>query len=703
MKVIMKRKHENEDSDSLSQPLKKPHLSSASLTRSRFSPELFNPETLTKHQAEYQTSQPYRHGVISNFISDGLLRSVRTEVLTHISFTPKETDIYKIQQSGDLANLDGLDPAQLMHLPNLVQVRDALYSTEFRAFLEDVTGTGKLSGKKMDMAINIYTPGSYLLCHDDVIGTRRLSYILYLTDPDEPWKAEWGGGLRLYATEKKRNERGEEVKVPMPEHVKVIPPGWGQLSFFAVQPGESFHDVEEVYPPEKGSQQHGEQRTRMAISGWYHIPQEDEDGYEEGLEQKLVERSSLSQLQGKEADEFEEPRPQSLRFDQMRQRQIEQQVEQGKVMATDNDPTLLTELDLNILLQYITPHYLTPAMTEQLASSFEENSFLQLDRFLCDKFANPLNDFVLKHDKLNPDNDGNDENRCRDWRTARPPHKHRFAFHQPTQQDFCRPETDSSPKDLPLANLMTQLFPSTAFRKWLSIITGLNISGDACLDLLARRFRRGRDYALASAYEGQDPRLEFSLGCTASGGWENDQVDHKEGDVNVDHASLGIKGDTEIADGKPGADKGKTHTEVGGEEVYMAHDDEDDDDDHASENVLSTTDLTTAHPNRKATSDPAIYKDEEDDAILFADPPAWNRFSLVLRDRGTLRFVKYVSRAAEGDRWDIKGVIELGEGVWDEGDHAEGEDDPGDEAVTETDDEEEETDVDSEDEFEGFG
>lgn len=247
--AIMKRKYEAETSTSNgeSEPFKKPHLSSTHTPgiHSHFHPALFEPKTLTTYQAAYQDSQPYRHGVIPALISDTLLRSVRTEILTHISFTPKETDIYKIQQSGDLANLDGLDSAQLADLPSLVTLRDALYSAEFRAFLEDVTGAGKLSGKKTDMAINIYTPGSYLLCHDDVIGTRRVSYILYLTDPDEPWQAEWGGGLRLYATEKKRNKGGEEVKVPLPEHVKVIPPTWGQLSFFAVQPGESFHDVEE--------------------------------------------------------------------------------------------------------------------------------------------------------------------------------------------------------------------------------------------------------------------------------------------------------------------------------------------------------------------------------------------------------------------------------------------------------------------------
>lgn len=34
--------------------------------------------------------------------------------------------------------------------------------------------------------------------HDDVISTRAVSFIIYLTDPDEPWTAEDGGALELY-------------------------------------------------------------------------------------------------------------------------------------------------------------------------------------------------------------------------------------------------------------------------------------------------------------------------------------------------------------------------------------------------------------------------------------------------------------------------------------------------------------------------
>jgi Rps23 Pro-64 3,4-dihydroxylase Tpa1-like proline 4-hydroxylase len=103
------------------------------------------------------------------------------------------------------------------------------------------------------MAINVYTPGCYLLCHDDVIGSRRVSYILYLTDPDKPWKAEWGGALRLYDTTCVEGEDGQVTRVPDPEPSLSISPSFNQLSFFAVQPGQSFHDVEEVYARESAA------------------------------------------------------------------------------------------------------------------------------------------------------------------------------------------------------------------------------------------------------------------------------------------------------------------------------------------------------------------------------------------------------------------------------------------------------------------
>jgi hypothetical protein len=53
-------------------------------------------------------------------------------------------------------------------------------------------------------------------------------------------------------------------------------------------------------------------------------------------------------------------------------------------------------------------------------------------------------------------------------------------------------------------------------------------------------------------------------------------------------------------------------------------------------------------------------EDEDDDATLLTVQPGFNRLLLVLRDEGVMRFVKYVSAAAEGSRWDVCGEYEVG-------------------------------------------
>ena len=53
-------------------------------------------------------------------------------------------------------------------------------------------------------------------------------------------------------------------------------------------------------------------------------------------------------------------------------------------------------------------------------------------------------------------------------------------------------------------------------------------------------------------------------------------------------------------------------------------------------------------------------EEEEDDGTLLAVQPGFNRLLLVLRDEGVMRFVKYVSAAAEGSRWDVCGEFEIG-------------------------------------------
>jgi prolyl 3-hydroxylase /prolyl 3,4-dihydroxylase len=164
------------------------------------------------------------------------------------------------------------------------------------------------------------------------------------------------------------------------------------------------------------------------------------------------------------------------------------------------------------------------------------------------------------------------------------------------------------------------------------------------------------DYTLATGHEGK-PRLELNLGFTPTQGWGDDLDDDAASEASSEAST--IRNDSSTSNGKAkangskanGKGKGKEKAvepeakpeadeeaeDVGGHEVYMAGDDD-------------------------SNEDAAIYKSSaDDDNILFFQAAAWNKMTLVLRDSGTLRFVKYVSQSAKGDRWDISGTYEIEE------------------------------------------
>jgi Rps23 Pro-64 3,4-dihydroxylase Tpa1-like proline 4-hydroxylase len=638
-----------------------------------FDAGLFDSKRRAGYADYYAASQPYKHAVIHNLVDDALLRKVRTEIRDHISFTPKETDIYKIHQSGDLANLDGLDDSALKRLPSLLTLRDSLYSSAFRKYLSAITGSGPLSGRKTDMAVNVYTPGCHLLCHDDVIGSRRVSWILYLLDPDVAWKPEYGGALRLYPTEHLTTPDGDKVRVPQPDFSLSIPPAWNQLSFFTVQPGESFHDVEEVY--RRGLDEAAENdggRVRMAISGWFHIPQEGEDGYEEGLEEKLAEKSSLAQLQGGKADVFDEPQA--------------HWVENPARESTDDEDDELTEAEIDFLIKYMNPNYLTPDTVENVSKLFSDESSLRLGDFLSAKFSARLREYLESKDQeATPTLPANPHSADSHTGVARPPHKQRYLYRNAVQP---APKTPYPEGMTPLDDLIDVLFPHPAFTKWISLATGITLTKS---NIFARRFRRGRDYTLATAYEEEDPQLEVCLGITPSRGWgDEDEAPEEEQEEESTTKKANGKGKGKAkASTKPTPASKPEPEEVGGYEMYMAGDDSDDEDDAAPAEPSTST---GAGQRRKAKSDPAIYKsaaNDADDGILFSQPAAWNNLAVVLRDRGVLRFTKYVSRSAKGDRWDV--CAEYGVEFGDE-------EEDGEEGDEEDEDEEEEGDDDDEEE-----
>jgi hypothetical protein len=329
----------------------------------------------------------------------------------------------------------------------------------------------------------------------------------------------------------------------------------------AVQPGKSFHDVEEVYTSE---------HPRLAISGWFHIPQEGEPGYsphDSSLEEKSL--SSLEQLTSIKEDKMWSfsPLPPSS--------------------PTDYD---FTEDDLLFLSKWINEVYLTPDVVEQMHEAMTEESLLELPDFLAPEIAKSLHSHLSKQDTSS-----STANEQQDWQVAGPPHKQRFRYTHKLQPH----------------NIL-DLFTHSSFRKWLYHATGLEITSQRHL---TRNFRRGSDYTLATEHTSPTPQLEATLNLTPSALRPKPTK------------AIGISAKAVLSAKETGWKTG----EFGGYEVYLA-------------------------PSADGEDvDPAVYKaaEEGDDGVLVSSDAGWNVFSLVLRDKGVLKFVKYVSKAAWGGRWDV--------------------------------------------------
>ncbi|KDQ21123.1 hypothetical protein BOTBODRAFT_169773 [Botryobasidium botryosum FD-172 SS1] len=571
-----------------------------------FTPDLFDSSNTSRLRKEYLASEPFKHVVVSSLVQDALLRRVKDECVERLSFTEKETDIYKVHQTGDLASLSYLSQSQIEQLPSLLTLRDALYSPPFRQFLRDVTGCGPLSGTKQDMSVNSYKKGCHLLNHDDVIGTRRVSYILYLPYPiEDGWKEEWGGSLELYPTVK---VPGAELPEPSALPSKIIPPAWNQFIFFEVQPNKSFHSVGEaiVGTPEDG-------RDRLSISGWFHSAQEDEEGYEPPTQP--AEKSSREQLFAPGTDPF--------------------------IPYSDSIPpplpgTPLSDAHIAELKLYLNPVYLKTHILGGLASRFADESSVELHTFLRDELADELEAGLRERDALDglgakrgfiisKHDAGLGEGR---WDVKGPPHKHRYCVLSPPSGD---PPSTRTPEMI-LRELKEKLFPSDAFRAWLASVTSLLPLSQTTE---VRRFRPGLDYTLATA-EQSESRLDVVLDLTPGEGPEE------------------------------GVEIGWESGAWGGWECYMApHEGEEDPAVYRSSNKKAAPPLPTKAKSTNGDADmnaQADQSDEEDeDGTLLVAQPGFNRLLLVLRDEGVMHFVKYVSASAKGSRYDVCGEWQVGQ------------------------------------------
>ncbi|GMM39671.1 oxidative DNA demethylase [Hanseniaspora uvarum] len=566
--------------------------------------DILTSEFVDKKVKEIQESTPYEWGFLDKPFNPVLLNNIRKEIESNISFTEKETDIYRVNQSGDLANLNKLSNEQIVErLPNLYVLQNIIYSKYWRDYISKLLNCGPLSASKTDLSINTYDKGCHLLIHDDVISSRRVSFILYLPDESLDWKVSFGGNLKLYDSFTKN--------IPMSDASKRFIPQFNSMAFFNVQPGYSFHEVEEVKVD----------KHRISIQGWYHIPQEGEEGYIKGEEEEWIKQnnSTLKQLKSGSNENnlknFEFPNS-------------------NNYQNIDNFTSVLDEDDKKLLAQYINPKYSIENLAA-LSESFQASNKLILKNFLHERYAQVLKKDIRQYE-INVDAPKDYKSIQHPWKCAWPTNKWRFLYidgkkffkitkdksideliseekalkvnwkelsedyqneiNTMMEEEGCQSDAFITDDDMDLASenniiklleLMTFIQSST-FKKYLTLLS--NIDSIKKESIMIRRFRPGYDYTLATTGNNS---LDFNLGLTPTQNW-----DYKNG----------------------------------GYHLYMKNEEAEGEDDDA------------------------VYKkNEEDDGVLLNEVPEFNKLVIIKRSKMDLEFVKYLSSSCNGSRWDIQG------------------------------------------------
>ena len=550
-------------------------------------------------------------------------------------------------------------------LPQLLRLRKALYSPQLREFISAVTGCGALS-ERVDCSCNLYVRGSHLLCHDDVIGTRRVSYIVYLAEPDEGWAAPDGGALELYPLAR-LGVPGEPAVYPS----AALLPQWNSMALFTVAPGVSFHSVQEVF---------NDSKLRLSISGWYHAAGQPQD----------MALASLNQLQTRGLDDV--GAGPFTRVPLLLPPSVEDTPDHGDVALTSEqlDPPELTAEEQALLASWISPEYLSPEGQVGVAQQFIRDSSVALRSFLLPHRFAAIAAAAAEADTADGLGRGAPPpaytaGHVPGWSPVGPPHKQRFLAFTGAQAAGDGPHVRAGAA---LEAVRVQLLGSPAFAKLLWRLTALRVTHWRGL---ARRFRPGLDYTVAhfGVLTGQESRLDASLCCVVDS-QEVDAAAWRSGDVGGFECYLQAE---ETADGTP----------LPAADVYKARDqqkedEEEDEDDllsvHAAANTLSlvhrcvgggawpvpTRKRARTLPNRccsrafarrlsvclvsKSIHQPGTYAGcvrvtrcgavGTQFRVQTRLPwPHTHTAGPPLRDEGIFRFVRYVSASAPSSRWDV--------------------------------------------------
>ena len=303
-----------------------------------------------------------------------------------------------------------------------------------------------------------------------MIGTRKVSYIIYLTSPDDEWTAEDGGALEIYPSV------GEGTPDIVP--LKTVLPLFNTMAIFNVEPGVSFHSVQEVYTD----------KPRMSIQGWFHGPADDHltQAKKNATVNQLISHSSVPVA----ADTGVRALPDIA------------------APAQGHAPPLSAE-DKALLSQYVNPAYLKDDASLKVREKFEEESYVLLYDFLLPGVLEELRAAAAATDAAAK------IGRCRlasytagysdGWTPIGPPHMRRYLRFDgaPAQE---RPggghggeaktgEAQATECGSLLKRLQVGLMQTPSFARLLARLTGMVCTSSRGE---ARRFRAGLDYTVAT-------------------------------------------------------------------------------------------------------------------------------------------------------------------------------------------------------------
>lgn len=235
-------------------------------------------------------------------------------------------------------------------------------------------------------------------------------------------------------------------------------PNFNTMAFFGVEPGVSYHSVQEVFTDES---------PRLSIQGWYHRSTAPEG----------AEMASISQLKSVGTAAVYSP-IQSL--------------------VKSNSPEVshvISNAERDYLKAWMSETYLEEVAISKIRDAFEQKSTVNLQQFLLPERMESIQKTCIAADKTDGvDTDGE----CDDaaglkragWTLLGPAHMRRYltttaGVHNVEQQD----ETATA-----LIGLQKGLFQSEEFASWLWAATGIRPTGHRAE---VRRFRSGMDYTVA--------------------------------------------------------------------------------------------------------------------------------------------------------------------------------------------------------------